>query len=178
MSNSVDVSIRACGERDIPAVTAIYEHAVIHGTASFELEPPSVDEMRARHRSLLENGYPYLVAVHGEDIAGYAYASAYRSRPAYRATVEDSVYIREDLQGQGIGRALLERLITDCTRPHYRQMIAVIGDYGNLGSIRLHERLGFEHAGVFRAIGWKHGRWLDTVLMQRALGNGATGPLI
>ena len=171
------VTIRASAAADLTTITAIYGDAVIHGTASFELEPPNLDEMIARYRKLTAEGYPYLVAEIQGQVVGYAYASAYRTRPAYRATVEDSVYVREDCQGRGIGHVLLERLVAACLARGYRQMIAVIGDSANRASVRVHERLGFHHVGTLSAVGWKHGRWLDTVLMQRALGDGATSNL-
>lgn len=163
-------------DNDVAAVTAIYRHAVIHGNGSFELEPPDEAEMAARCARIAREGYPFLVATLGEAVAGYAYVSAYRSRPAYRGTVEDSVYVREDAMGKGVGRALLARLIADCEAKGYRQMIAVIGDSANRASIRLHENLGFFHVGVFANVGWKHESWLDTVLMQRPLGLGAGAP--
>lgn len=168
------VTIRASHSSDMPSVTAIYRHAVVHGTASFELVPPNEVEMSGRRDGILAGGYPYIVAEVGGLVAGYAYAAAYRPRPAYRSTVECSVYVHGDYQGIGIGRALLAALIEESTRRGFRQMIAVIGDSGHAASIRLHEALGFDHAGVLRSVGWKHGRWLDSVLMQRALGDGDT----
>jgi phosphinothricin acetyltransferase len=162
--------------RDMPEITAIYHDAVLTGTASFELDPPDEAEMIGRREALLEGGYPYLVAEAEGRIAGYAYAGPYRARLAYRSTVENSVYVAEHARGQGIGRALLERLIEDTAARALRQMVAIIGDSANLASIRLHEAAGFAHAGVLRSVGWKHGRWLDTILMQRALGPGNTTP--
>lgn len=176
MPGRLPVTIRSCAPEDIAAVAAIYRHAVLHGTASFELSPPDEAEMAARHTKLAADGYPFLVASLENEIVGYAYASAYRARPAYGATVEDSVYIHERMQGRGIGRALLARLIGDCETSGFRQMIAIIGDSANRASFRLHESLGFALVGTFRDIGWKHERWLDTVLMQRALGRGASLP--
>ena len=165
--------IRAATAADIPAITAIYDHAVRHGTASFELDPPDAAEMARRRQALVDAGFPYLVAEAEGAVAGYAYAGAYRPRPAYRFSVEDSVYVAPSLHRRGVGRALLDRLVVEAEQRGFRQMIAVIGDSANLPSIRLHEALGFRHAGVFQSVGWKFGRWLDTVLMQRPLGHGA-----
>ena len=170
------ITIRAGRDDDVPAVTAIDGHHVLHGSASFETEPPSLEEMNRRRADLIARGYPYLVAEDAVGIAGYAYAGPYRPRPAYRDTVENSVYLRPDAGGRGIGRRLLEALIRDCDARGYRQMIAVVGDSGNIASIRLHERAGFELIGVLRSVGFKHGRWLDTVLLQRALGSGDGAP--
>ena len=155
------------------AVTAIYAHYVIHGLATFEEVPPSVAEMTARRESVLAAGLPYLVATVGDDVVGYSYATAYRARSAYRFTIEDSVYVRNGLAGRGIGRALLAELIRCCEQGPWRQMIAVIGDSANTGSIGLHRALGFEDAGVLRSVGLKFGRWVDTVQMQRPLGRGS-----
>jgi L-amino acid N-acyltransferase YncA len=168
--------IRPCIETDVSALTVIYADAVIHGTASFELEPPSEGEMRRRRAALLEGGYPYLVAERGGIVVGYAYAGAYRTRPAYRLTVEDSVYVAQSAQGQGIGRTLLSALIKAAEARDFRLMIAVIGDKASSASIRLHEKAGFRPAGVLEPVGYKHGRWLATVLMQRVLGAGAATP--
>jgi phosphinothricin acetyltransferase len=167
--------VRPSIEADISAITAIYAHAVGHGTASFEVEPPDEAEMARRRQAVLAGGYPYLVAEIDGTLAGYAYAGAYRPRPAYRFTVEDSIYVALDRQGSGVGRALLVALIEACEALGFRQMVAVIGDSASQGSIRLHESLGFRPVGVLEAIGFKHGRWLDVVLMQRALG-AATPP--
>ena len=168
--------VRPSIEADISAITAIYAHAVGHGTASFEVEPPDEAEMARRRQAVLAGGYPYLVAEIDGTLAGYAYAGAYRPRPAYRFTVEDSIYVAPDRQGSGVGRALLVALIEACEALGFRQMVAVIGDSASRGSIRLHESLGFRPVGVLEAIGFKHGRWLDTVLMQRPLGHGASTP--
>jgi L-amino acid N-acyltransferase YncA len=169
--------IRPAGPADIPAITAIYADAVLTSTASFEIEPPDEAEMMRRMSDLLDAGYPYLAAG-GADGAplGYAYAGPYRSRPAYRHAVEDSVYLARGAQGKGIGRALLAALIAECEARLYRQMVAVIGGSDNAASIRLHQRAGFAPAGVLRNVGHKHGRWLDSVLMQRPLGQGADTP--
>ena len=174
--DAIAVTLRTSRDDDLAAITAIYGHHVLHGSASFETEAPSVEEMRRRRAELLAGGFPYLVAEDGAGVAGYAYAGPYRTRPAYRDTVENSVYLRPDAIGRGIGRRLLEVLIGDCEARGYRQMIAVVGDSGNMASIRLHERAGFELIGVFRSVGFKHGRWLDTVLLQRALGAGDRAP--
>lgn len=163
---------RPCHAVDIAAIQAIYAEEVRIGTASFELEPPTVEEMQARWQAITAAGYPYLVAEREGKVLGYAYAGAYRARPAYRATVENSVYIRPDCRGTGVGRALLAALIERSGEAGFRQMVAVIGDSANQGSIGLHRSLGFEMIGTLRAVGWKHGRWLDTVLMQRPLGPG------
>ena len=167
-------SIRPAAPADIAAVTRIYAEAVRHGTASFELEPPDETEMARRFRSLLEGGYPYLAAEIDGTVVGYAYAGPYRPRPAYRFSVEDSIYIDPSAQRRGIGRALLERLIADATGLGFRQMIAVIGDSSQTPSIELHRALGFRLIGAIENVGFKFDRWLDTVLMQRALGPGAT----
>ena len=168
------VFVRDASEADMAHVQEIYAHHVLHGLASFEETPPSIGEMIARRASVLKLGLPYLVAEIDGRIVGYSYASSYRPRPAYRHTVEDSVYVRDGLVGQGVGRALLGMLIKRCERGSWRQMLAVIGDSGNAGSIGLHRRFGFQMIGTLQAVGLKHGRWVDTVLMQRALGAGST----
>ena len=168
--------IRPTLETDIPAIAAIYTHAVTHGTASFELDPPSEAEMVRRRDAILQGGYPYLVAERGGEILGYAYAGAYRTRPAYRSTVEDSIYVAPSAQGQGVGRALLAALIEQCEAMDFRLMVAVIGDEDSHGSIGLHQSLGFEPVGILKGIGYKHGRWLSTVLMQRPLGRSTGAP--
>jgi len=169
--------IRDARPDDLPAIRDIYAHHVLHGVATFELDPPSLDEIQARHRALAEQGMPYLVAESGGEILGYCYAGPYRPRPAYRYTLEDSVYIRHDAAGRGIGRALLAELIARGEAGGWRQMVAVIGDSANAGSVALHAALGFEPTGTLRAVGYKHGRWVDTVIMQRTLGAGnSTAP--
>lgn len=173
---AADIALRACAPEDVEAITAIYAEAVTHGSASFELEAPDAAEMARRREALLAGGHVYLVATLSGELVGYAYTSAYRPRPAYGATVENSVYVKPGLHGRGIGRLLLARLIDDAGACGFRQMVAVIGDSGNGGSIRLHASLGFAHVGVLRSVGWKHGRWLDTVLMQRSLGAGDSVP--
>jgi L-amino acid N-acyltransferase YncA len=165
--------VRAAREDDVPAVTQIYAHHVLHGPASFELDPPDAAEMARRYAQVLSLGLPYLVAETDGRVSGYAYAAPYRARPAYRFTVEDSVYIHPDCIGNGIGSALLPVLIAACEKLGCRQMIAVIGDSQNFASIRLHEKFGFTRVGLLPAVGYKFGRWVDSILMQRALGSGA-----
>lgn len=170
--------IRSATEADMGAVAEIYAHHVLHGTASFETEPPPLEEMRRRRADVLERGLPYLAAEAPDGtIIGYAYATAYRPRPAYRNTVENSVYVRQDMVGRGVGRALLQALIAECEGRGFRQMVAVVGDSANLASIRLHEALGFRLVGTLRSVGRKHGRWLDTVLLQRPLGDADATPV-
>jgi L-amino acid N-acyltransferase YncA len=168
------MKIRPATPADVPAITRIYAHAVKTGTASFELEPPDEAEIARRMQAVLDGKFPYFVAELDGVVVGYAYASFYRTRPAYRFTVEDSVYVAPDLHRRGIGKALLTRLIEACTLLGFRQMIAVIGDSEQAASIGVHKACGFEPAGNLRNIGWKFGRWLDTPLMQLALGPGAT----
>lgn len=170
----LDFDIRPATSEDLRAITAIYAYAVRTGTATFELEPPGLAEMTERFGKLTEGGYPYLVAVQGQTVLGYAYAGPYRPRPAYRFTVENSVYFAPEAQRRGMGIVLLNELIARSTRSGFRQMIAVIGDSANAGSIAVHTRAGFELIGVHRNVGFKFGRWLDTVMMQRALGEGGT----
>lgn len=167
------VLVRASRDADLPAIQAIYTPAVLEGTASFELEPPDLAEMTRRRATLLADGFPYLVAEIGGEIVGYAYVGQYRPRPAYRHAVEDSIYIAPNQQGKGVGKALLAALIAECERLGKRQMVAVIGDSLSHGSINLHRAMGFAHAGTVRNVGYKHGRWLDQVIYQRALGAGA-----
>jgi phosphinothricin acetyltransferase len=159
---------------DIPAITSIYAHAVVHGTATFELEPPDATEMARRYRALVDASFPYLVAEIDGRVVGYAYAGQYRPRIGYRWTVEDSIYIASDLHRRGVGRALLTRLIGEAETRGFRQMIAVIGDATQTASIALHEALGFRHIGMLHAVAFKHEGWRDSILMQRALGAGAT----
>ena len=166
--------IRPATEADLPAITEIYEHAVRHGTATFELDPPDLAEMTRRYRALMDGGYPHFVALLDGRIAGYAYAGAYRPRPAYRFTVENSIYLDPAIHRRGIGLVLMQRLIVECEARGYRQMIAVIGDSANAGSIGVHTRCGFEMIGTHPNVGLKFGRWLDTVMMQRDLGEGGT----
>ena len=170
------ITIRPCRETDMPTVTAIYAHHVLHGTASFETDPPTLAEMCRRRADILSKNLPYLVAETAGNLAGYAYAGTYRPRAAYRDTVENSVYLRHDMVGHGIGRHLLGALVRECEARDLRQMVAIVGDSGNLASIRLHERCGFRLVGILRDVGWKHGRWLDSVLLQRPLGKGSETP--
>jgi L-amino acid N-acyltransferase YncA len=170
------VVVRDAITEDIPAIAAIYAHHVLHGLASFEVDPPDAPQMAQRRAQVLALGLPYFVAECGGEIAGYAYAGLYRARPAYRYTLENSVYIRHDRRGRGIGSALLPALIETCAGLGYRQMVAVIGDSANTASIRLHEKFGFVRTGLLPAVGWKFGRWVDSVLMQRALGAGSDAP--
>jgi L-amino acid N-acyltransferase YncA len=172
-----DIRIRPAEPNDIAAITRIYADAVLYGTATFEIEPPDQTEMARRQDALLAKNYPYAVAEHAGVIAGYAYAAPYHVRPAYRWSVEDSIYIAPDYYHQGFGRLLLERLITEAEVRGFRQMIGVIGDSANTASIALHVAAGFRLIGTLQSVGFKHGRWLDTVLMQRPLGSAdATSP--
>jgi phosphinothricin acetyltransferase len=172
--NGAGFSIRDSAERDVAAIAAIYRHHVLHGLASFEEEPPEPGEIARRRGDILARGLPYLVAEGQDRVLGYCYASPYRTRSAYRFAVEDSIYIDQAEIGRGLGRALLTELIERCTRLGYRQMVAVIGGSEQWPSIGLHRALGFREVGVLRAVGYKFGGWVDTVLMQRALGEGAT----
>jgi L-amino acid N-acyltransferase YncA len=169
-----EISIRPAGPNDLAAITRIYADAVRHGTASFEIDPPDQDEMARRFDVLAASGFPYLVAQSTRTVVGYAYAGPYRAWPAYRWTVEDSIYVAPDGQRRGIGRALLDRLIAEAEERGFRQMIAVIGGSDQPGSIALHAAAGFRIVGTLACVGFKLDRWLDSVLMQRALGNGAT----
>jgi len=170
------VVVRPAVAADLPAIAAIYAAEVREGVATYELDPPDAAQMQARWQALQAQGYPYLVAEVDGAVGGYAHASSYRAREGYRWTVEDTVYVAAGFQRAGVGRALLEQLLRDCTALGFRQMIAVIGDRTNLASVALHERLGFVVAGVFPGLGRKHGRWLDAVQMQRPLGDGASAP--
>ena len=169
-------TIRESRDSDVPAITAIYAHHVRHGIASFEEVPPSVDEFGARRAAILERGLPYLVAERGGRVIGYCYAGPYRTRSGYRFTLEDSIYVDAAETGRGIGRLLMRPLIARCGALGYRQMIAVIGGSETRPSIRLHEACGFSPIGILPAIGFKFDRWIDTVLMQRALGEGSGTP--
>ena len=174
-----EAEIRSAAEADLPFVTEIYTHAVLHGTATFELIPPDLAEMTRRFRTLMDGGFPCLVASLDGRVVGYAYAGPYRPRPAYRFTVENSVYLDPSIYRRGIGLALMQRLIAECEARGYRQMIAVIGDSANAGSIGVHTKTGFTMIGTHPNVGLKFGRWLDTVMMQRALGEGAgTVPVV
>lgn len=169
-------AIRAARENDMPAIQAIYGHHVLQGLGTFELTPPSVEEMARRWRDVTAQGMPYLVCEDGGAVTGYAYAAFYRARPAYRFSVEDSVYIGPDGARRGYGRLLVSALVDRCTDLGFRQMLAVIGDRDNQGSIGLHRALGFRETGSLPAVGFKHGRWVDVVIMQRALGPGDAVP--
>ena len=169
-----ELEIRPAVEPDLPAITAIYAQAVLEGTATFELDPPGVAEMTRRYRALTTEGFPYFVTVLNGGVTGYAYAGAYRPRPAYRFTVENSIYLDPACHGRGIGYRLMQRLIGECETLGFRQMIAVIGDSSNAGSLGVHRKCGFELIGTHTNVGFKFGRWLDIVMMQLALGEGAT----
>jgi L-amino acid N-acyltransferase YncA len=171
-----DVNIRPAAAGNIAAITRIYAHAVAHGTASFELEPPDEAEMARRYEALQAGRFPYLVAERAGRVVGYAYAGPYRARPAYKWSVEDSIYIAPEFHRRGIGALLLARLVADGAALGFRQMIAVIGDSAQTASIAVHRAAGFDLIGTVRSVGFKHGKWLDTVLMQRALGSGDTTP--
>jgi phosphinothricin acetyltransferase len=168
----MDIQLRDSTRADMDTIQSIYAWHVLNGLASFEEIAPSVEDLIARREAVLAHGFPYVVAVIGGDVIGYAYASLYRTRSAYRYTVEDSVYVRAGTPRRGIGRALLTEVIARSERIGMRQMIAVIGDSGNTASIGLHAALGFITTGVLRSVGFKHGRWVDSVIMQRALGPG------
>ncbi|HUK04081.1 MAG TPA: GNAT family N-acetyltransferase [Burkholderiales bacterium] len=164
--------VRPAMPQDLPAVQSIYAHHVLHGLASFEEVPPPVEEMQRRYADVMRQGLPYLVAEENGEILGYGYCTLYRTRSAYRYTLEDSIYVKDGRQGKGVGRAVLSELIRICTGLDYRQIIAVIGDSANAASIRLHASLGFVRAGLLRSSGFKFGRWVDSVYMQLPLGAG------
>jgi L-amino acid N-acyltransferase YncA len=167
-----EVNVRPAEDRDVARITAIYAHHVLTGLASFEVTPPDTAEISRRRADVLALGLPFLVVEADSAVVGYAYAALYRTRPAYRYTLEDSVYVDRDAVGRGIGRQLLDRLLADCAAGGYRQMIAVIGDSANRASIALHEACGFRGVGLLPSVGFKFGRWVDGVLMQRPLGEG------
>ncbi len=173
VDDAVAANVRDAAVADMDAVQAIYAHHVRHGFASFEEVQPTVADLTARRAAALARDLPYLVAETDGRIAGFSYAVPYRSRSAYRHTVENSVYVAEGCEGRGIGRLLLSDLIARCEAGPWRQMVAIIGDSGNTASIALHRSLGFEMTGTLTAVGFKHGRWVDTVLMQRRLGVGS-----
>ena len=166
---NVDIQIRSAKDSDIAAITGIYAYHVLHGTGSFEIDPPDADEMVRRRADIVSRGLPYLVAESGNIVIGYAYATLYRTRVAYRFTLEDSVYVHYNHTGCGIGEALLAELIKACRVWGGRQLVAVIGDSENTASVRVHEKLGFQHAGVLRGVGFKFDRWIDTMFMQLPL---------
>ena len=165
--------LRPSAAADVPAIASIYAHHVREGLGSFEETPPSAEEVARRREAVLALGLPFTVAEAGGRVLGYAYAQPYRPRSAYRYSLEDSIYVARDFARRGIGQALLANLIAASAKLGYRQMVAVIGGSGNLASIRLHEKLGFARIGILPAVGFKHGGWVDSVLMQRALGEGA-----
>ena len=171
-----DATLRTVEATDIASITEIYRDAVLNGAASFEIDPPDELEMTRRTCLLLDGGFPFFVAATDGQILGYAYAGPYRSRPAYRFTLEDSIYLDIGARGLGLGRRLLARLIDECEIRGWRQMVAIIGDSANHASIALHRRLGFRLAGTLEAVGWKHGRWVDSVVMQRSLADGSRTP--
>ncbi|MFM0397242.1 GNAT family N-acetyltransferase [Paraburkholderia phytofirmans] len=171
-TNTAAPLIRDATEADLPAIQAIYAHHVLTGVASFEETPPSVDDLRTRLASVRSHGLPYMVAEIDGEVAGYCYATPYRPRAAYRNTIEDSIYVNDAYRGRGLGRVLLQALIERCETGPWRQMVAVIADGGSGGSLSLHTQLGFALTGTLKAVGFKHGRWLDTTLMQRTLGKG------
>jgi phosphinothricin acetyltransferase len=166
------MEIRTATEADIPDIQSIYAHHVLHGAGTFEEAPPSVEEMASRFAKVRDQGWSWLVAADATGVLGYAYYTQFRDRSAYRYCVEDSVYVREDVRGQGVGKALVARLIEDAAARGMRQMIAVIGDSENVGSIGVHASLGFQMVGTLRSAGVKFGRWVDVVSMQRPLGRG------
>jgi len=170
-------AVRAASRADLPVITDIYADAVLHGTATYELDAPDLAEMTTRFDALAGGGFPYLVAEADGAVLGYAYAGPFRARPAYRFTVEDSIYLAPDARGRGIGLLLLAALIETSSALGFRQMIAVIGDGGaDSASVKLHEKTGFRHCGRMEASGYKFGRWLDTVFMQLAMNGGAVSP--
>ncbi len=172
MTAASSLVIRPSTAADLPAITAVYAWNVANGTGTFELEAPDSAEMARRRDDVLSKGLPWLVAERAGRVLGYAYANHFRPRRAYRFCLEDSIYLADEARGQGVGRLLLAELLARCEAAGARQMLAVIGDSANAGSIGVHRTLGFEHTGILRAAGWKFGRWLDVVLMQKALGRG------
>ena len=164
--------IRNSLPEDIPAINAIYKHHVLHGTGTFEIDPPSCDDMANRRADVIGKGLPYLVATEGSQILGFAYCNWFKPRPAYRFSAEDSIYLAPEALGRGLGRSLLTELMQRAEAAGVRKLIAVIGDSANQGSIGVHQSVGFTHVGVLKSCGWKFGRWLDVVLMDKALGAG------
>lgn len=173
---STAVELRSARAEDLPAIQELYSHYVTHSLASFEETPPSLEEMSTRWRAITAQGLPYRVAVADRTLVGYAYASTYRTRAAYRFTVENSVYVSATHQRLGIGRRLLDDLIDACRQGPWRQMIAIVGDSANTASVALHRAAGFREIGILEGVGFKHGRWVDTVVLQRALGPGSSAP--
>jgi len=172
--NPDSLILRPGADDDLPAITAIYAEHVRSGSATFEIDAPDLPEMARRRGDVLAKGLPWLVAQRENRVLGFAYANSFRPRPAYRFSLEDSIYLHPDERGRGVGRLLLAELLARSEAAGARQMLAVIGDAGNAASIAVHRALGFEHAGVLKSVGWKFNRWLDVVLMQRELGAGAT----
>lgn len=167
-------TIRPSEAQDIPGITLLYAHHVLHGTGTFELDPPPPEEINGRREDVLAKGLPYLVAVEGQQLLGFAYCNWFKPRPAYRYSAEDSIYLATDAQGRGLGRALLAELAEQARRAGVRKLIAVIGDSANTGSIEVHRSVGFSHVGMLKAVGWKFNQWRDVVLMDKALGLGET----
>ena len=164
--------IRPSYQEDIPSITAIYAHHVLHGTGTFEVTPPTTEDMRARREDVLSKGLPYLVAVDGDKVLGFAYCNWFKPRPAYRFSAEDSIYLAPEANGQGLRRLLLTELMAQAEKAGVRKLIAVIGDSANAASIGVHRSAGFEHVGTLKSCGWKFDRWLDVVMMDKALGFG------
>ena len=169
-------TIRPSRDDDMSAITRIYGHHVLHGTGTFETTPPTMEEMATRRADVLSKGLPWLVLEDGGEILGYAYGNWFKPRPAYRFSVEDSIYLAPEAAGKGLGRALLAELVAALERAGIRKVMAVIGDSNNAGSVGVHSALGFSHIGVVRSCGWKFGRWLDIVLMEKTLGLGDSCP--
>ena len=168
--------IRSSQDQDLAAITAIYEHHVLHGTGTFEVDPPSQEDMRTRRADVLSKGLPYLVAADGEQVLGFAYCNWFKPRPAYKFSAEDSIYISPEAQGKGLGRALLAELSAQAEKAGVRKLIAVIGDSANTGSIGLHLSIGFHHVGTLKSCGWKFNQWLDVVMMEKTIGLGDSCP--
>lgn len=168
--------IRPSRDEDIPAIAAIYAHHVLHGTGTFETEPPNASDMASRRADVLSKGLPYLVAVHDGEILGFAYGNWFKPRPAYRYSVEDSVYLAPGMDRKGLGRALLAELLARCEAAGIRKVMAIIGDSANAGSVGVHRALGFTQVGIVEACGWKFGAWRDIVIMQKTLGPGNAEP--
>ena len=166
------MDIRPALLADIPEIQAIYAYHVLHGSGTFEEVPPSIEDMTARFQALVDRGWAYIVATDDTGVIGYAYFTQLRERSAYRFSAEDSIYVRDDVRGQGVGKALVQRLLVEAEAAGFRQLYAVIGDSDNVGSVGVHASLGFQRVGVLRACGFKFGRWVDAVYMQRALGRG------
>ncbi len=174
---STAILIRASLDEDIPAMTAIYAHHVLHSTGTFETEPPSLADMTARRADVRSKGLPYLVAEQAGEVVGFAYGNWFKPRPAYRYSVEDSIYLAPGMQGKGLGRALLAELLVHCEAAGIRKVMAIIGDSANAGSIGVHKALGFEEVGQVKSCGWKFGAWRDIVIMQKSIGPGdSTAP--